>query len=161
MLEGFAVARSSCSFSNCLPQASVLTSSPSFFSQLDDLLFLFISICCSLFFSSPPLFPSFESCPVKRSVLSLWWYRCCCRSLAPCHILHDPVSTFVFIWHTQTYEPLWHASPVVSCQESPVNAANAAPASITSLVFFQIQWLRSGLVKSARSGTPRTDAEVP
>lgn len=144
MLEGFAVARSSHSHSPFFQ-----LSSSGFSSHLQSVFFFFptgwsfisvyFCVLLTFFFSSPPLFPSFESCPVKRSVLSLWWYRCCCRGLAPCNILHDPVSTFVFIWHTQTYEPLWHASPVVSCQESPVNAANAAPAGLPSLVWFQIQ----------------------
>lgn len=91
---------------------------------------------CFLYFFLDLFFSRVESCPVKQPVLSFWWYCCC--SLVACNMLHDPVSTLLFIWHTQTCEALWHASPVVSCQESPVNKASAAAAGCRCpCVFFR------------------------
>lgn len=150
MLEGFAVACSSHSISNCLslqfsPQVCLFLF---FFSNGQSFIpvyfYLLLTLCPSFCVSSA--FPRFESCPVKHPVLSLWWYRCCSRGLVAFHILHDPVSTFVFIWQTQTlWTTMAHPPLVVSCQESPVNKANVSSSQHHySLVCFSnqivLQW---------------------
>lgn len=50
---------------------------------------------------------------------------CCCCSFVACNTLHEPVRTLPLNWRKRTYEPLWHASPVVSCESKKVNAALA------------------------------------
>lgn len=144
MLEGLAVTGSTPSFSIGLSLSSVLTSNLSVY------FYLFHTFFHSFFFFFSSTFSTFKGRTVEHRVLSLRWYRCGCCGLVECNIPHDPVSAFVFVWHTQTYEPLCHASHAVSCQESLVNEANAAPASVTGLVcvflFFQIKWLCSSLI---------------
>lgn len=142
MLEGLAVTGSTPSFSIGLSLSSVLTSDLShflFFSKrtiLTVYFYLFHTLFHSFFFFFSSTFSTFKGRTVEHRVLSLRWYRCGCCGLVECNIPHDPVSAFVFVWHTQTYEPLCHASHVVSCQESLVNEANAAPASVTGPVCF-------------------------